>query len=150
MGFSCSSAKSLTWPCCLLFCPACFLSCLWPERPNLFSGRLFLVSASLGLQNRQSKPVWETDHPHRSPSAKLSAPLFSVENVSIKAEDLMWSRWTWPIGGGGGVTAASLHLGFQLVKGQVFCIHVELNLESAVPLEWNICSNILSLGNNCL
>lgn len=50
----------------------------------------------------------------------------------------------------GGVTAASLHLGFQLVKGQVFCIHVELNLESAVPLEWNICSNILSLGNNCL
>lgn len=101
MGFSCSSAKSLTWPCCLLFCPACFLSCLWPERPNLFSGRLFLVSASLGLQNRQSKPVWETDHPHRSPSAKLSAPMFSVENVSIKAEDLMWSRWTWPIGGGG-------------------------------------------------
>lgn len=63
MGFSCSSAKSLTWPCCLLFCPACFLSCLWPERPNLFFGRLFLVSASLGLQNRQSKPVWETDHP---------------------------------------------------------------------------------------
>lgn len=117
MGFSCSSAKSLTWPCCLLFCPACFLSCLWPERPNLFSGRLFLVSASLGLQNRQSKPVWETDHPHRSPSAKLPAPLFTVENVSIKAEDVMWSRRTWPIGGG--VTAASLHLGFQLVKGQV-------------------------------